>query len=109
MIRHLGTTALTMGLFVTHALGQVVITRQASVFINPRESAPIQKAAQDLASDMQNVFGAPVRIIHDPAQAHSTTIWISDRFDLPASVKKPSGWEKLHIQAGEPGSGCSTA
>ncbi|HLH52629.1 MAG TPA: glycosyl hydrolase 115 family protein [Verrucomicrobiae bacterium] len=101
MIRHLGTTVLTMGLFVTHALGQVVITRQTSVFINARESAPIQKAAQDLANDMQNVFGVPVRIVHDPAQAHSTTIWISDRFDLPARVEKPSGWEKLHIQAVE--------
>ena len=99
MIRYLGTAALSLGLFAAPILGQVVVTRQASVFVNSREPVPIQKAAQDLANDMQSVFGTPVDIVHDPARAHATTIWISDRFDLPAGVEKPSGWEKLHIQA----------
>lgn len=79
--------------------GTFKIDSSTSLFIDAREPGPVQKAAQDLAGDLQKVFGSPVRIIHDPAQVHSTTLWISDKFDLPQEAAKPSGWEKLHIQA----------
>jgi Glycosyl hydrolase family 115 len=80
------------------AAGTFAIDSNTSLFINANEPGPIQKAAQDLAGDLDRVLGSPVRIVHDPAQAHATTIWISNGSDLPAGVKKPSGWEKLHIQ-----------
>lgn len=79
--------------------GTFKIDSSTSLFIDAREPGPVQKAAQDLAGDLQKVFGSPVRIIHDPAQVHSTTLWISDKFDLPQEAAQPSGWEKLHIQA----------
>ena len=75
------------------------IDSNTSLFVSPHAPGPVQKAAQDLASDLQKVFGRPVAIVNDPAKAHATTLWISSGTDLPAGVQKPSGWEKLHIQA----------
>ena len=86
--------------------GTLTIDSNTSLYINPSEPGPIQKAAQDLAGDMQKVFGRPVRIAHDPAKAHATTIWISSNANLPAGVQRPTGWEELHIQVvNHPGAG----
>ncbi|MEJ2010077.1 MAG: glycosyl hydrolase 115 family protein [Acidobacteriota bacterium] len=99
MIRHLITCTLALGLFAVPAFSQIAVTPQTTVFIDSREPGPVQKAARDLSSDLQKVFGSPVRIVHDPSKAHATTLWISDQFDLPEGVARPSGWERLHIQA----------
>ncbi len=99
MIRHLIACTLALGISAAPAFSQITVNRQTSVFVDSRESVPVQKAAHDLASDLGKVFGATFQIVHDPRQAHATTLWISDRFDLPASVARPSGWERLHIQA----------
>ena len=90
---------LLMGVAPLIAAGTLTIDSPTSLFINPREGGPIQKAAQDLASDLQKVFGRPVQVVHDPSQAHATSLWISDPFDRPEGVAKPSRWERLHIQA----------
>ena len=90
------------------AAGTFAINANTSVFISPNEPGPVQKAAQDLAGDMQKVFGSPVQIIHDSEKVHATTIWISSGDGLPAGVVKPSGWEELHIQAvNHPGAGAA--
>ncbi len=81
------------------ALARIAVNSQTSVFVNRHEPGPVQKAAQDLAGDLKKVFGSTVAVVHDPGQAHATTIWISDQSDLPEEVAKPSGWERLHIQA----------
>ena len=81
------------------AAGTFRIDSSTSLYINAQEPGPVQKATRDLARDLQKVFGVPFRIVHIPGQAHATTLWISDRFNLPKGVAKPSGWERLHIQA----------
>jgi len=78
---------------------QVVIDAGASVLIDPREPGPIQKAARDLVSDMQAVFGKPVRLVDDRADASATAIVIAFSHNLPRSVTKPAGWEVLHLKA----------
>jgi len=88
------------------AAGTFAIDANTNIYVNPSQPGPVQKAAQDLASDMRKVFGRPVQIVHDPARAHATTLWISSGSGLPAGVQKPSGWEKLHIQVvNHPGAG----
>ena len=81
------------------AAGTFTIDSNTSIYVNPSEPGPVQKAAQDLAGDMQKVFGRPAQIVHDPANAHATTLWISSGSALPRGVTKPSGWERLRIQA----------
>jgi hypothetical protein len=81
------------------AAGNFKVDANTSLFVAPREPGPVQKAAQDLAGDLQKVFGSPVQVVHDPANAHATTIWISSGSGLPPGVAAPSGWEQLHVQA----------
>jgi hypothetical protein len=83
------------------ALQHVTITPQTTVFIDQREAGPLQKTANDLAGDLSAVFGTKIHVIHNVAQARPTTIWISSQYELPKAVQKPSGWERLHIQAVE--------
>jgi hypothetical protein len=80
------------------AAGTFKIDSNTSLLISPSEPGPVRMAAQDLASDMQKVLGSPIKVVRDPAKAHATTLWISSGASLPAAVKKPSGWEELHIQ-----------
>ncbi|HXH48370.1 MAG TPA: glycosyl hydrolase 115 family protein, partial [Terriglobia bacterium] len=81
------------------AAGNFKIDANTSLFVAPREPGPVQKAAQDLAGDLQKVFGSPVQIVHDPAKTRATTLWISSGSGLPPGVARPSGWEQLHILA----------
>jgi Glycosyl hydrolase family 115 len=81
------------------AAGTFKIDTNTSLFVSPTEPRPVQKAAQDLAGDLQKVFGSPVQFVHDPAKAHATTLWISSGSGLPPGVARPSGWERLHIEA----------
>jgi hypothetical protein len=58
------------------ASSQVILSRATTIIIGEREPLPLKKAAADLASDMQSVFGAPVRVVHQ-AEAGPSTIVIS--------------------------------
>jgi hypothetical protein len=86
-------------LFAATAQAQVPIDAGTTVLIDAREPGPIQKAARDLASDMQAVFGKPVRLTHDLSAASPTTICIAFSHNLPKGVARPTGWEALAIQA----------
>ena len=81
------------------ARGQIAVNSRTTLLIDPREPAPIQKAAHDLASDMTKVFGRAPHWADSPAQASSTTICIAFSHNLPRGVSKPVGWEALRIQA----------
>ena len=76
--------------------GTFRIDSNTSLFVSPDEPSPVKKAAQDLASDLRKVFGSPIQMVHDPAQAHATTIWISSRSNLPKGVVKPSVRSPAH-------------
>jgi hypothetical protein len=85
-------------LFATAARGQITIDSHTTLLIDPHEPLPIQKAAQDLASDMASVFGTAPRVAHRPSEASANTICITFSANLPNAEMKPSGWEVLRIQ-----------
>lgn len=88
---------LSIGVIAPAAWGQMTIDAHTTLLIDAREPGPIQRAAQDLASDMTKVFGAAPRVVHRPSDAPATTICIAFDANLPASATKPSGWETLRI------------
>lgn len=77
----------------------MVIDPRTTVLVDSREPAPIQKAARDLVSDMQAVFGKPIRLVHQRADASATAVVIAYSHNLPRSVTKPAGWEVLYLRA----------
>jgi hypothetical protein len=81
------------------ARAQVAVSSATAVLIDRNEPVAIQKAANDLASDMEKVFGAPVKFVHRPADASRVTIWIRLKGQLPKNVEGPSGWEVLTLRA----------
>jgi hypothetical protein len=85
-------------LFAAAARGQTTIDAHTTLLIDPQEPLPIQKAAQDLASDMTKVFGVVPRVVHKPSEASGTTICITSSANLPSAEMKPTGWEVLLIQ-----------
>jgi len=85
-------------LLATAAHAQVAIDAGTAVLIDPGEPGPIQKAARDLASDMQAVLGKPVRLMHDRATASATTICVAFSRNLPRGVARPAGWEVLQMK-----------
>jgi hypothetical protein len=78
---------------------QVAINSATTLLIDSNEPAPVQKAARDLASDMEKVFGARIQVVHRPADAKATTLWIGLKGELPKGIERPSGWEVLTLQA----------
>lgn len=78
---------------------QVAINSATTLLISRNEPAPVQRAASDLASDMEKVFGARVQVVHRPADAKATTLWIGLNGELPKSIERPSGWELLTLRA----------
>jgi hypothetical protein len=85
-------------LFAVAAQAQVQIDAGTTVLIDAHEPGPIQKAARDLASDMEAVFGKPVRLTHDLSAASATTICIAFSHSLPQGVARPAGWEVLQLK-----------
>ncbi len=78
---------------------QVVIDSSVTLLVDPREPGPIHKAAQDLARDMQTVFGRAVRVVEKPEEASKTVIAVAYSHNRPTAVARPKGWEVLRIQA----------
>jgi hypothetical protein len=89
---------LSFFLFALTARGQTTIDAHTTLLIDPHEPLPIQKAAQDLASDMTKVFGVAPRVAHRSSEASATTICITSSVNLPSAGMKPNGWEVLRIQ-----------
>jgi hypothetical protein len=85
---------------------QVVLNSRTTLLIDAREPGPLQKAARDLASDLEKVFGKPARIVHQPSEASRTTLCVAFRYNAPSALAPPTGRETLSIQAiGQPWSG----
>ena len=81
------------------AFAGITVDTRTALFVDAREPAPIQLAAKDLASDFEKVLGRPARIVHQPSEASPVVIWVACDGDLPKGVERPSGWEKLSMQA----------
>ncbi len=99
MIRRLLVSACIAEIFCGIALAQITLNSQTTVFIDPREPVPIQRAAKDLASDFERVFGHPIRMVHQSSETSSATIAVAYDYNLPKAVTRPTGWERLRIQS----------
>src|SRR5215469_12230824 len=66
---------------------RVVLDRTVTLFTGGEESEPIQKAVEDLAADLQAVFGAKPRIIHRKEDAGPLTIFVSEQSRLPEELR----------------------
>lgn len=80
------------------ASARALVNASSTIFIDAREPAPLQKAAADLAGDMERVFGQRAKIVRTPAEAGASVIWIALDRALPKGVPRPTGWEQLRIQ-----------
>lgn len=99
MIRRLLIFVCLLEAFCGATLAAITVDARTALFVDAREPAPIQLAARDLASDLGKVFGRPVRIVHQPLEASRVVIWVAFDGDLPQGAERPSGWERLSIQA----------
>lgn len=92
--------------FLPAAAGRVLVNGGTAILIDSREPGPLQKAASDLAADFQRVFGQRGRVVREPGQSGASMVWIALERGVPPQVARPSGWERLRIQAlANPGSG----
>jgi Glycosyl hydrolase family 115 len=89
--------ASTLAIPWSFASGAVVISPQTTVLIGPGEPMALQKAADDLVTDLGKVFGTPVALVHSASDAGPTTICISLRENLAAGVKRATGNEVLQM------------
>ena len=83
----------------TKSLAAIPVTATTTIVIDDKEPGPLQKAVADLASDWERVFGQRAHIVHSVAQAGPSTVWVALDGSLPQQATKPSGWERLRIQA----------
>jgi hypothetical protein len=81
------------------AFGRVLVNGATTIVIGSDEPGPLQKAAADLAGDFGRVFGRRAAIVHSPALSRGTAIRIALADALPSGIARPSGWERLSIQA----------
>ena len=84
---------------LVNAHAQVAVNSATTLLIDRNEPVAVQKAAKDLASDMEKVFGGPVQVVNRPADAKAITIWIGLKGPLPKGIERPSGWEVLTLRA----------
>lgn len=99
MIQRLLLFAFILSLCGGAAFAKITVNSRTVVLIDPREPAPIQKAASDLANDLTKVFGHPARTVHQSSEASPAAIVIAFDYNLPKAVTKPTGWEHFQIQA----------
>src|SRR5215510_3677321 len=73
----------------THS-GTILLDSTVAILVRAGTPEPIQKAAEDLASDFQKVLGKKPRIVSREEEAGPTTILIAEASRLPESMR-PAG------------------
>jgi hypothetical protein len=68
----------------------IVLDGTVTILISPDAVEPIQLAADDLAGDLEAVFGTRPKIVHRPEDAGKTTIAIAAPAQVPSGVRAPS-------------------
>jgi hypothetical protein len=64
-----------------------VLDRTVTLLLSAEEGEPIQKAAEDLAADLQAVFGTRPKIIHRKEDSGPLTIFIGEQPNLPGEIR----------------------
>jgi len=78
-------------------LGPIRINAATTIVIDAREPGPLQKAASDVASDFEKVFGRRPGIVRSSAEAGPVNIWIGANYRPLRNTSRPAGWETLSI------------
>jgi hypothetical protein len=81
------------------ANGVIMLNSSANILVDTKQPVPIQRAAHDLASDMQKVFGEAPKIISIPQDAGPVTIVLGDEAS-GAPADHDSAHEAFSITAG---------
>ena len=105
-MRHISSLVvlcLGLALQVRAAAPQVAIDGNVSLLVVSEEPEPITAAAEDLASDLEKVFGKKPAIVHSPTAA-AVTILIGFRSPLagrlrPSSVTQPEAFSISVVDA----------
>lgn len=82
--RHLSVLAMTrlamvLCLCVAPVRAAITLDGRATILVQPNEPKGVQLAAQDLASDMEKVFGTAPQIVHSEAETGLVTIVLGDQ------------------------------
>jgi hypothetical protein len=64
--------------FAQRANGAITLNSRATILVDAQQPVPIQRAAQDLASDMKKVFGTAPEIVTTAEQAGAVSIVLGD-------------------------------
>jgi hypothetical protein len=99
LIRRLLAFAFLLNLLSGAACARITLNSQTTLLMDPREPGPIQAAVKNLQADLQEVFGGRIRVARQPAEAGPVTICVAFDYDVPKTVPRAAGWERLHIQA----------
>jgi hypothetical protein len=67
--------------------GSVVLDAAVTILESADAPEPVQKAAQDLATDFQKVMGKKPRIVTSQAEAGPTTILIGEQANIPETMR----------------------
>lgn len=69
------------------AMPSITLDGHATLLLGPGQPEPVRLAAQDLASDMQKVFGTAPKIVASPKDAGSVVIAFGDDGGFPSAAK----------------------
>ena len=69
--------------------GTILIESTVAILIRPDAAEPVQLAADDLATDLQAVFGRQTKIVHGSQDAGQTTIVIAEPPNFPEGIHAP--------------------
>jgi hypothetical protein len=84
----------------TPAHNGITLSSSTTILVDSNQPVPIQRAAQDLASDMQKVFGTAPKIIPSAAQAGSVIIVLGEEDPSVAPADHDSQAEAFSITSG---------
>ncbi len=83
---------------VTTQNKEMRIEANTTIYVGANEPGPLKRAVEDLAMDMEKVFGATIKVVNDLSQCSENTILVTLNEDLPETIEKPTGREKLMIK-----------
>lgn len=79
------------------SLQAVTLDSSVSVVISDREPEALRRAAADLASDFEKVFGRPVRVVPDAGAASGNAVCVALNANPPRGLGRPKRAEELEI------------
>ena len=77
----------------------MIIDTKTTIFIGDEEPDALKRAVEDLAMDMEKVFGVPYLVVHHLEECNANTIMVVLNSNVPDGMEPPKGWEKLMIKA----------